>query len=94
VSEAKSDVIGRLVALAERSTDGRVKIPADHGGPDSIRRLGIDSLAFLRLLESAEREFGFEWEDDIPSEALASFEAMADYVLRRTSVPSRSMEKP
>jgi acyl carrier protein len=76
------DLIARLFALVERSTNGRVVPSRDHLGPDSIRRLGLDSLGMLTFLVAVEDEFGIAWDDDVPADVTASFESMAAHVAR------------
>jgi acyl carrier protein len=74
------ELIGRLIGLVETSTSGRTVVSRDDLGPESLRRLGLDSLGTLTFLVAVEDEFGIEWPDDLPKDILASFEAMAAYI--------------
>jgi acyl carrier protein len=76
----ESDLVCRLIALLEQTTDGRIVVPPDCTGPDSIRNAVIDSLDLLNFLVAVEDEFGIEWHDDVPKETIHSFQAMADHI--------------
>lgn len=77
-----SDVISRLIVILERMSEGEIQVPRDDVGPDSIRRLGLDSLATLNFLIAVQNEFGIDWDDDLPEEIWASFSTMAEYILK------------
>jgi acyl carrier protein len=73
-------IVEQLVAIAHRVTDGRVPLDVETGGPGSVRRLGLDSLAMLEFLVGIEDEFGLDWDDDVPPDTLASFFSIADHI--------------
>jgi acyl carrier protein len=70
----------RLIDLMEEALDHAIAIDRVDVGAGSIRRLGVDSVAMLAFMVAVEDVFGFEWEDDLAPETLASFGALADYV--------------
>jgi acyl carrier protein len=74
------DLVPRLMALLEQTTNGQVVVPRDRVGPDSIRQTGIDSVGMLNFLVAVEDEFGIEWEDSVPAATLHSFAAMAAHI--------------
>jgi acyl carrier protein len=76
------NLIGRLMALLEQTTEGRIVVPRERTGPDSIRNTGIDSVGMLAFLVAVEDEFGIEWDDAVPPTTLNSFEAMAAHIAR------------
>jgi acyl carrier protein len=73
-------IVEHLVEIVHRVTDGRVPLDVDPNGPDSLRRLGLDSLAMLEFLVGVEDEFGLDWGDDVPPDTLASFSSIADHI--------------
>ena len=77
-----TQIMIRLTDLVQRITNGRITAGLEDRGPDSIRRLGFDSLATLQFLVSVEDEFGIEWSDDVPKEVLTSFDAMAAHITK------------
>jgi acyl carrier protein len=81
-SSTFNDVLDRLLALVEVSTNGRMTASRADLGTDSIRRLGLDSLGMLTFLVAVEDEFGIEWDDDVPPEVTASFEGVAAHVAK------------
>lgn len=75
-----NEIINGLMKVITEITEGEVvPDPADIG-PDSIRRLGLDSLRTLNFLVMVEDMFGIEWDDDLPEQVLGGFEAMAGYI--------------
>jgi acyl carrier protein len=74
------NLIQRLMALLEQTTNGQVVVPRERTGPDSIRQTGIDSVGMLNFLVAVEDEFGIEWDDGVPVATLNSFEAMAAHI--------------
>ena len=54
---------------------------------DDFERMGIDSMALLKVLLFVEAEFGF-WmpDEDLVAENLASPRALANYICRRRGV--------
>ena len=79
-SSPMSTVISTLMRLVVEVSRGEVvPNPADIG-PDSIRRLGLNSVTTLSFLVAVEDTLGIEWDDDVSSEALSSFAEMAGYV--------------
>jgi acyl carrier protein len=83
-----AELIRRLRALVEKTSNGLVVAGPQPEEPDSIRRLGLDSLGMLNFLVAVEDEFGIEWGDDVPKEVLASFGSMAAYVADELGVPT------
>ncbi|HET6998263.1 MAG TPA: phosphopantetheine-binding protein [Solirubrobacterales bacterium] len=73
-------VVKQLMGIMEREIDGATPSPDDIG-PDSIARLGLDSLALIGFLVAVEDEFKIDWGVDADLEVLRSFEAMAGYIL-------------
>jgi acyl carrier protein len=78
--DSSNYLLSRLIGLVENTTNGRIVVFPDQVGPDSIRRLGLDSLAMHTFLIAVEDEFGIEWQDDVPKEVMTSFEAMAAFI--------------
>lgn len=76
----QADIVGRLVGLLSEVTEERLGT-VDPYGPDSVRRLGLDSVTTLSFLVAVEDAFGIEWDDDLPDDVLASFEAMARHLV-------------
>lgn len=74
------EIAQRLMEIMEREIDG-VTVSRDDGGPDSIARLNLGSLALIGYLVAVEDEFGVEWDSEIDVGVLRSFDAMACYVL-------------
>ena len=75
-----ADIVGALMAVLEQATDGTVVADGEDSGPDSIRKLGLNSVSMLAFLVAVEDEFGIEWDDEIDETILSSFEAMARYI--------------
>lgn len=73
-------VIPTLMRLMVEVTEGEVVPNRSDVGPGSIRRLGLNSLATLSFLVAVEDAFGIEWDDDVSSEVLGGFAAMAAHV--------------
>ena len=73
-------IVDRLVDLVEAATERAVRV-SDTSGADSIRRLGLSSVSTLTFLVAVEDEFGIEWDDDVDEAVLASFDAMAEYLI-------------
>lgn len=79
-SAVDAEIIDELQQLVVEVSAGEVvPNPADTG-PDSIRRLGLNSVTTLSFMVAVEDSFGIEWDDDVSSEVLAGFAAMAAYV--------------
>ena len=83
----KTDVTKRLVQAINELTEGRVPLDIDTDGADSIRRLGLDSLAMVELLVAVEDVFGIEWDVDAPADAVASFDKMSAYIVQQIGAP-------
>jgi acyl carrier protein len=73
-------VITTLMHLVVEVTEGEVVPNRSDVGPGSIRRLGLNSVTTLSFLVAVEDAFGIEWDDDVSSEVLGGFAAMAAYV--------------
>ena len=72
----------RLMGIMEREIAG-VAVSREDGGPDSIARLNLESLALIGFLVAVEDELQIEWDPDVDVEVLRSFDAMARYILAR-----------
>ncbi len=79
-SSVERELVPRLMDVLEEATDGVVVPRRDDDGPDSIRRLGLNSVSMLNFLVAVEDAFGIEWEDEIDEEVLGSFDAMARHI--------------
>jgi acyl carrier protein len=73
-------MVVRLMELLEEGSEGTVSVDRDASGPDTIRRLGLNSVSMLAFLVAVEDEFGIEWDDDVDEEILSSFDAMAAHI--------------
>lgn len=73
-------LVADLVAVLHEITEGRLTELVDPLAPNSIRRLGLDSVTTLAYLVAVEDAFGIEWDDDLPDSVLASFDDMAQYI--------------
>ncbi len=73
-------LVADLVAVLHEITEGRLTELVDPDAPNSIRRLGLDSVTTLAYLVAVEDAFGIEWDDDLPESVLASFHEMAHYI--------------
>ncbi|MER6944213.1 acyl carrier protein [Nonomuraea sp. NPDC000554] len=67
---------GRLADMIAKATDGAVDPAEVMAGQARLGDLGVTSLAYLRLIDSVEAEFGVELD---PS-ALDSLDELVDYV--------------
>lgn len=54
-------------------------------GPESIRRLGLTSVRILEFIVELEDRLGVEWDEGLEPQTLASFDAMAQFVLEGRS---------
>ena len=82
-SETRStmgDVIATLMRLVVEVSGGDVLPNPGDTGPDSIRRLGLNSVTTLSFLVAVEDTLGIEWDDDVSSDVLGGFADMAEYV--------------
>lgn len=70
----------RLVELMEEAAEHAITIDRADLGAGSIRKLGIDSKTMLAFMVAVEDAFGFEWDDDIDPDTLASFADLAAYL--------------
>ena len=73
-------ILSTLTRLVVEVTGGEVVPDPSDVGPDSIRRLGLNSVTTLSFLVAVEDALGIEWDDDVSSEVLAGFAAMAAHV--------------
>jgi acyl carrier protein len=85
-ASANDQVLDRLIDLVGRSTNGRIVATREDCGADSLRRVGLDSLAMLNFLVAVEDEFGIEWRDDVPKEVFASLDCMAGHIAKELGV--------
>lgn len=70
-----------LGALMAEIAGDEVPPSLDLYGPDTIRSLNLTSVRLLEFMIEVEDQIGIEWDDDVPATVLASFEAMAHYVV-------------
>jgi len=77
---ATDDVISTLMRLVVEVSGGDVVPNPGDTGPDSIRRLGLNSVTTLSFLVAVEDTLGIEWDDDVSSDVLGGFAEMAEYV--------------
>ena len=77
---ADGDVISTLMRLVVEVSGGDVVPDPADTGPDSIRRLGLNSVTTLSFLVAVEDTLGIEWDDDVSSEVLGGFADMAGYL--------------
>ncbi len=73
-------IMSTLMRLVVEVTAGDVVPDPSDVGPGSIRRLGLNSVTTLSFLVAVEDAFGIEWDDDVCSEVLGGFAAMAAYL--------------
>jgi acyl carrier protein len=73
-------IVVRLTEVLAEATEGTVTVDRADSGPESIRRLGLNSVSMLAFLVAVEDEFGIEWDDEIDEEILASFDTMAAHI--------------
>lgn len=78
------NMVGRLMAIMEREI-ADAKPSREDSGTDSIARLNLDSLGLIGFLAAVEEEFRIEWDVDVDIDVLRSFDAMARYVLARST---------
>jgi acyl carrier protein len=57
-----------------------------HGLDTPLRSLEFDSLRFITFLVRVEEEYGFQWSEDTPPEALSTVRAMAELMLATTEM--------
>ena len=81
-----NQIVTDLMDLITEITEGEVRPDPGYTGPDSIRRLGLNSLRTLNFLVTVEDTYGIEWDDDLPEEVLTSFELMARYIAEQRDV--------
>lgn len=72
----------RLRQLLGEVLGDRAELPDTGLDQRPLAELGLDSWAFVRLLASIEREFGIEWDVDVPMSALRNLEAIAAMIDR------------
>jgi hypothetical protein len=72
--------LSTLLRLVVEVTAGEAVPDPSDVGPDSIRRLGLNSVTTLSFLVAVEDAFGMEWDDDVSSDVLGGFAAMAAHV--------------
>lgn len=82
----RAEILQVLVDLVIKVTDGEVTPNPKDLGPESIRRLGLNSMTTLALLVAVEDRFGIEWEEEVADEVLGGFEPIADYIAAQVSV--------
>lgn len=83
-TEARSALRGRVAELVSGATDGEVtetEILADGG---SLTALGVTSLAFLRLIDMVEEEFGIILDLDGPFRFLDDLDRLVDHIAELT----------
>ena len=86
IDRDRLDAVVEELALVLRDVAGE-ELPQrfDTSGPESIRRLGLTSVRILEFVVELEDRLGVEWDEGLGPETIASFEAMALFVLEGRS---------
>lgn len=77
-------VVDTLVTLIREVAAPDLPASFETTGPESIRKLALTSVRILEFLVHVEDCLGIEWEEELDPTVVASFEAMAAYVLEKT----------
>lgn len=76
----RTDIMETLEGLVIKESGGQLEKSDIQVGPDSLRRLGLNSLAILRILVAVEDEFGIEWSDDVDERVTSDLQAMCEHI--------------
>ncbi|HZM75597.1 MAG TPA: acyl carrier protein [Candidatus Limnocylindrales bacterium] len=77
----------QLAAMVSAATDGEVEAREALAETDSLARLGVGSLAYLRLIEAVERRYGVTLDLETDMSYLDTVESLAKW-LRAQGVES------
>ncbi|MBT3074586.1 MULTISPECIES: acyl carrier protein [Streptomyces] len=83
--EAQAALRGRVAALAAGATDGEVTEAEILAAGGSLTALGVTSLAFLRLIDTVEDEFGVVLDLDGPFRLLDDLDGLVDHISELTA---------
>ncbi|MEV5617148.1 acyl carrier protein [Streptomyces bacillaris] len=83
--EAQSALRGRVAALVAGATDGEVTEAEILAAGGSLTALGVTSLAFLRLIDTVEDEFGIILDLDGPFRLLDDLDGLVDHISELTA---------
>ncbi|MEU4318380.1 acyl carrier protein [Nocardia fluminea] len=84
----RAQILADVKALIVKESDGQIQESDIQVGPDSLRRLGLNSLATLRVLVAVEDEFGIEWDDDVDEAVMSDLQVMCDHIADKLGVPA------
>jgi len=80
MSDALDALELQLADLVSAATDGEVEAREALAENDSLARLGVGSLAYLRLIEAVERRFGVVLDLEADVSYLDTVEALAKWL--------------
>lgn len=83
--EAQAALRGRVAALVAGATDGEVTEAEILAAGGSLTALGVTSLAFLRLIDTVEDEFGIILDLDGPFRLLDDLDDLVDHISELTA---------
>lgn len=83
--ESVDATIGVLVGLMRDVAADDLPVTFETRGPNTIRKLGLTSVRILEFMVEVEDRLGVEWEEELDPAVVSSFDAMAQYVLKRRS---------
>ncbi|MER7852246.1 MULTISPECIES: acyl carrier protein [Streptomyces] len=78
--EARAVLRGRVAELVAGATDGEVTEAEILASGGSLTALGVTSLAFLRLIDTVEEEFGVILDLDGPFRLLDDLDGLVDHI--------------
>ncbi|TCJ97676.1 acyl carrier protein [Nocardia alba] len=84
----RAQILTDVKALIVKESDGQIQESDIGVGPDSLRHLGLNSLATLRVLVAVEDEFGIEWDDDVDEAVMSDLQVMCDHIADKLGVPA------
>ena len=82
VSVTAYGVIRCLLAVIEHN------VPEDELLSSTLADVGVESWAFTAFLARVEKEFGIEWDYDVPLEVFQSVQTIASYIDSVKNLPS------
>lgn len=77
--------VGELATLIRGVAPDDLPTTFETRGPETIRKLGLTSVRMLEFMVEVEDRLGFEWEEELDPAVVSSFDAMAEYLLKRRS---------
>ncbi len=81
-----AEIMSTLKSLIVKESGGQIEESDIQGGPESLRRLGLNSLATLRILVAVEDEFGIEWDDDVDEAVMSDVQVMCDHIADKLGI--------